>query len=673
MRLIDKPRNEQFEVWKKRLKHAKELHKEKVMDWADKVLKDYSGETKGNEDRGDRFNSIAQIVIAVEESIQPQLMYQNPSIFAVANAPQWEKREPLVSAVINQEYNDMKPSGATLELENELTILDARLFGYGCTKTTWQVEGGIVEEEPEQDVMESIGSLVTGKKPEMIQTPVIEKEIGHVTEHVSSLDVLLDYSATHISKGKFVIHVLDLPKDKLYQSRYDQEAIEKLKPSSVLLPGTKEYSKSELEKLMNDPDCKAFRLYEIEDLENRVIHTLADGYDDFIEFGTPHPMAEGSQFSFLWFIEIPKQVYPKSPLAYYRERAKEFSYIYSQVSDQIDRFMPKIGIDVNRLSQPAKERLKNGSLGAIVDFDGPPQGAWDLIQPQVNTDLFKYLAMTKELLNLEAGVSDLELLSPEADRTATETNRVANSAKGRKSKPQKRVKQFITGQAHKIWQVIAANQSEEKFIKILGKDDAEEWWNDPETGKNTWTMEDIAGDFAFTLDIESLLPMDKRAREERNNLSMTTLLNPEVRQGMLAEGKELLISGAVEKYAKENMGIKDKSKIMRDLQFLEPGDEHTLWMQGQFPQINEREQKDPQFLLKHFKEHQSFMNSPGFNFLPVEIKEGIIGHIESYVPLIQRTKPAGGGQAPSQSSPSEVREPEAPAGPGMEPNGGVYE
>lgn len=657
MQLSEKSRQEQFETWKKRLKVAKDLHKEKVIDVANVVLKEYAGETKKDLDTGERYSQIAQIILAVEETVAPQLMFQNPTIFATSKNPAWESREGLVAAVINQEYSDIKASGHCIELENELAILDARLLPFGCTKTTWEVEGDILKEEPDQNMIDKLKDVITGRPPEFIETPVIEKEIGHVTEHVSPLEVLLDYSASHITKQKFTIHMMDVPKEKLLKARYERDKVDELKPSSVIAPDMANKSRSEFEKLMNDPDFKSFRIYEIEDLENRVIHTMVDGYDDFIEFNSPHPLPEGSQFSFLWFIEIPKQVYPKSPLSYYRKRAHEFSYIFSQVSESIDKFMPKIGLDVNRLAPASKDRLKNGNLGAVVEFEGPPAGAWDEISPKVNPDLFKYMAMTKELLNLEAGTSDIELLNPGQNQTATEINKVSNSSRSRKFKPQKRVKGFIINQAHTIWMILSQNSTEERFAKVLGEDDALEWWQDPMTGKNTWTKENIAGDYAFSIDVESLSPLDKRSRDKQNFDNMQTVLNPQLETNLLKEGKQLLTSNIFERFAKETMGIKDRSKIIKDLQFMEPGDEQTLWMNGQFPPINEREMKDPNYLMKHFESHKAFINSPAFSLLPPELQEGALSHVESYIPLIQKLQaPKGGGSGNPSTNQNPKRE-----------------
>ena len=656
MSLQNKTREELFQIWKKRLKIARDLHKEKVIDWADKVFKEYSGEAKTNQDTNERYSQMAQVIIAVEETVQPHLFFQLPRMTATAKAPQWEKRERLVEAVVNHEYQDIKPSGHTIELENELVILDARLLPFGVTKTTYEVEGEILEEPQDQGAMDKFKNMLTGGAPPMNETPVITKENGHVTNRSNPLKIFLDYSADHITKQKFVIEMMDVTKEDLNRPRYEQDKVMLLEPSSVLLPDYGTGKKVEKDKYKDDPDFKGFRIYEVHDLENKVIHTMSDGYEDFIEFNRPYPIPEGSQYSFCWFIEVPNQVYPAPPIKFYRQRASEFSYIYSQVSEQIDKFLPKIVIDINRLTKDAQDKYRISGLGAVIESEGPPSGAIEVVNPQVQPDLFKYMAMIKELMNLEAGVNDYETAVPE-ERKATEAKIIDSGTRARRFKPKKRVKGFIINQAHTIWQTLMVNVSEERFTKILGENDAMEWWEDPETGKNTWTKEDIEGDYWFDFDVESITPKDEQVRMVQNEKSMQTVLNPNLKMGLLQEGQELLLSGIFEKYAKENLGIKDKTRIMRPLNGLEPGDEHTLWMTGQYPQISEREQKDPEFMLKHVGAHELFINSPGFQSLPNELKQGAAMHLQSYQPLMQKLQaqrqPQGKAPQKTEQAPNE--------------------
>lgn len=630
-----KTRKEWHEIWKKRLLMAKGVHQKAVIDWANIVIEEYSGDKQYDQDTGEKYAQLAQTIMAVEETIQPHLFYQNPKVFAKAKNPSWEKRESLVAAVVNHEYTDIKPSGHGIELENELVILDARILPFGGTVCSWEVEGDILEEPPDESLIDKTLSLITGEERQPIQTPVIEKEIGLVTERFNPLEVYLDYTATHITKQKWVIRKMDVPKSKLLKPRYDQAALKDLKPSASLVPEKAVENKPEMAKLLSDPDFKGFRIYEIEDLENRVIHTLCEGYEDFIEFAGEHPLPEGSIYSFLWFIEKPNGVYPLPPLKFYRQRAKEFSYIYSQVSTQIDKFLPKIGIDKNRLDTPDQQKLQLGTLGSMVGFTGAPSGAWDLIQPQVNPDLFKYLGMIKELMNLEAGINEYEVEIPN-ERTATEAEIISKGTKARRFKPQKRVKGFIRNQAHVMWLFLSQNATEPRFVKILGPDDAAEWWVDPETGKDAWTKEDIAGDYYFDFDIESIAPMNKMERMAINTKGLETVSNPALQQAVMREGNELLVSPLLEKTASENWGLKDKSQIIRRMNFIEPGDEHTLWMSGQYPPINEREMKDPEYLQKHYEEHLKFINSPSFSTLPPVVQDGALRHVESYLPFIQK-------------------------------------
>lgn len=669
MSLEDKDRKELYDIWKKRIRIARDLHKDKVVKTADKFITEYSGDAKNNQDTGEKYEQIAQVVMAIEERAQPHLFFQAPEFSARAKSQksEWEKREPLVAAMINHEYTDFKDTGYGIELENELCVLDSRILGYAATKTGYEVEGDILKEPMEDEgLLDKAKNFLTGSEPQFKETPVITKEPGQITERISPLHLYLDPWATHITKQKFTVHWMDVSKTALQKPRYDQDKIANLEPSTVSVPDYDTKSRDEQDKLKEDPDFKAYRIYEIHDLENRVIHTIADGIDDFIEFGAPYPVAQGSQFSWLWFIEVIDKVYPMPPLKYYRKRANEFSYIYSQVSSQIDKFLPKIGINSNALDAADKQKFKSGGLGTFVDFNQPPASNWQVIQPTVQADLFKYLAMTKELLTLESGVSDVELAAPQTDRTATETNKIDAGVQSMRFKPKKRVKGFLLNQGRTIWQMIQRNSPFEYFVMVLGEQAANEWWNDPMTGKASWTDDNIRGDYTLDFDAESIAPQNKLQRMQLNNEVMDRVLNPQVEMLLQADKKRFKFGTFFERYLKENVGIRDMDSVLEDLSVLEPSEEHDLWMHGEFPQISPNEAKDPEMLLKHYQGHTAWIESPVFKSLPPVVQQGAMKHFQSYAPyqaMIERmiSKPTGGGGAspsnPPRSSSQEASQP----------------
>ncbi len=653
MALSDKPRDEQFRIWRDRAKVARNRHKEKVVDWADKVYQEYSGENKLNMDTNEKYNRIAQIINSIEETIQPHLFFQNPKFHAETqrkNTP-WEAREGEVEDMVDYEYRDVKDTGYGIELENERALLDARLLPFGVTKTTYQVDGGILEEKPEQGLMDRMKGLATGNPLEMIQTPVITREKGQLTERRNPLNVYLDYTAEHITKQKFTVERIVATKEELEIPRYDQDQVAKMEPSASLVPESMKTGESSkrLDKLQEDPEFKGFEIFEIHDLENRKIHTIASGLDDFIEFDTPYDLPEGSQYSWLWFIDRPNDVYPVPPIKYYRKSAYEQSYIYSQVSTQIDKFMPKIGFNVNNLDTENKQRFKNGQMGALVGFNGAPAANWQLIQPTMQKDLVTYLGMMKELLNAEAGVSDYETASPEK-RKATEAALISRGVRARRFKPQKRIKGFLKNQSRKVWHTIAKNATIERFIRVLGEERAMDWWNDPETGKASWTDDNLAGDYDLGFDVESIAPQDEDSRRMTNIESLQTVMNPQLSQALLQDKKRLKITPIFEKFVDENLKIKNIDEVVEDLQVLDPEQEHDLWMQGQFPPINELEMSDQNFMMEHFTKHKAWIDSPGFRTLLPEIQQGALGHFALYIPLIQQAQAKAGPTPPGPSS-----------------------
>lgn len=637
-RLSEKPKSDQFVIWKKRVKIARELHRQKVVEWADKVIREYSGDANTDGDSGERYTQIAQVVMAVEENVQPNLFFQRPEFFAKAkqkNSP-WEGREDNVAAIVNYEFRDIQESGHTIELENELCILDARLLPYGVMKHSYEAKGTIVDEQP-----------------------VIESQ-RTVTERVNPLHVYLDYAADHITKQRFTVHRMDVPKEDLETPRYDQKIVESIEPSVHLLPNLEDDKgeKTRFESLKDDREFKGIRIFEIHDLENRVVHTLADGAEDFIEFNAPYIVPEGSQFSFLWFIEKPNEVYPMPPLKFYRKRASEFSYVLTQISRQIDKFMPKIFVNIDVLDKPAQERLKAGNIGSIVAKKGGAP-AVEVFEPKFQKDLLLYMNLQKEMLNLESGLPDTAAGNPDPKRKATQDALIARGAATRLVKPQKRVKSFLLNQSKTIWMIKAKNAPFEHFVKVLGLEEATEWWNDPEVGKESWTDENLKGDYFFDYNMESVLPPDTAKRKKENLETMATVMNPAINQMLARDKKRLRLDVVIERFVEDNLGFRDISKVIEDLNVLDPEEEHDLWMQGQYPPITEDERNTPELLMEHFVKHKRWIDSPAFKSLPPELQQGALGHLQSYIPLIGQIdpnalqgQPGGNPQPQVQQSPN---------------------
>lgn len=614
--------NDLAKLWAKRIEEARDVHRKEVVQWSEKIIKEYAGDFKSDSDTGERYEQVAQVIHSVEETIQPHLLLSSPKIFITAKNPKWDKRTGLVEAVLNNEYRDILPNGRRLEVENDLALLDARLLPYGGTKTMYLVKGSILEEPAEKPgFMDKMKGLLTGEEPEVVETPVIEDEKGHVTERFDPLKVMIDPNAKHITKIKYVIEELELDEEELKSPRYDKAMTEKMKPDCTADSSAKNLDERQLDNYFKKyPDNKRYRVYEIHDLVERKIHTYSEQLKDFLEMEAEYPVDEGSVYSFLYFIEAPNKAYPIPPIKFYRKRAIEFSYIYSQVAKQIDKFLPKIGVDGTKLSSAGKERLKAGNLATVIETVGNPAGVITQYNFTIQRELFQYLEMIKGLMNLESGVNDYEMANPE-NRKATEATQINAGTQARRLKPKKRVKEFLVNQAHIIWLIISKNQSIKKFIKVIGQNEALEWWQDQETGKMSWTGEDLRGDYAFDIDIDSITPQNEAVRKKQNMEGMLTVMRPDLNMALQQEGKKLKISGIFEKFAKENLGIDDRSKIIEDLTILKPEQEHDRWMQGQFPPIQQGEN-----LEEHLAGHTAWIRSPLFQFLPEEVKAQALKH-----------------------------------------------
>lgn len=648
--------------WAKRIDQARTVHKREMIQWADKVIQEFAGDFKTDKDTGERYDTIAQVVHAIESAIKPNLVFSGPKLFVKANKPEWESKEELVEAIVNHEYRAILPNDRRLELENELCLTDARLLPYGVTKTLYLVEGQLIDEEKDPETFgDKVKGFFTGEKPKAAQIPVITDEKGHVTERCDPLKVMIDPNCKHISKRKYDIEELDLSDDELAIPKYDQAKVAKLEPNVCLDAENKLDGKTLDNYFKEYPDLAGYRIYEIHDYEKRQIYTYSEQLKDFIDAdiddkNRKYPLEKGSQFSFLYFDEAPNRAYPLPPVKFYRRRAIEFSYIYSQLQKQVDKFQPRIGVDETKLSQESKEQLKTGGLASIFTTIGPPANAVQEFNLSIQKDVLVYLEALQKLMNLESGVSDYQTSNPDDKRTATEATYITQNDNARKQTPKKRVRDFVVGQASTILQTLMQHSTKENFIKILGEKEAMEWWTNPETGKNTWTKDDIVGDYSFELDMDSITPINEAVRRKQNVEAMTTVLNPALRQSLEAEGIKLILKNIFKKFVGDNLGMKDETKILEDLNIRNPEQEHDFFMQGIVHPIQQDENHE-----EHLQKHIAWRESSGAQFLPPELLNSVDKHIFMTQQLLaQKEQQKQSQQAPAPTAPSnEGQSPEA--------------
>jgi hypothetical protein len=161
-----------------------------------------------------------------------------------------------------------------------------------------------------------------------------------------------------------------------------------------------------------------------------------------------------------------------------------------------------------------------------------------------------------------------------------------------------------------------------------------------------WTKDQISGGYALDLDVEQATPMDSALKKRQRMEPMQTVMNPQVRDTLMQEGKKLKISPVFEKFVKEDLGISDRQSIMEDITILKPEQELQRLLYGQELKVQQGEN-----LEEHLQGHVATLNAPLFKTMPPEVQSMMMDHIQQTQQALMQKKQKETGQqkAPSKA------------------------
>jgi hypothetical protein len=144
---------------------------------------------------------------------------------------------------------------------------------------------------------------------------------------------------------------------------------------------------------------------------------------------------------------------------------------------------------------------------------------------------------------------------------------------------------------------------------------------------------------------------------------MQTVMNPQIRDTLMQEGKKLKIAPVFEKFVKEDLGIGDRQSIIEDITILTPEQELQRMLYGQKLKVQQGEN-----LEEHLQGHMATLNAPLFKSMPPEVQQMLMGHVEETQQALMQKKS-------KETAPKTSQKPAAPSttennaimGQGMEP------
>lgn len=440
---------------------------------------------------------------SITKNIVPALYYQNPKINAIPLRKTDQTAAPLAREIVNHYFRETEAQNV-----NKKVIWDAYVLGYGVYKTGYATKYGVdvidkkeIGKRRQKSLLERVG-LAKPKEEEKLIHPeenyTIIEESPYI-QYVSPFNFLIDPRASCLEEAKWVAHVVrktveSLKKNPKYKNTKDLEGMyEPNLPSNsnVKIP---------------DSAIEAFRtvdLYEIHYRTDKGMYILVMTKDKGGIFKehyhelSPYEI-DGFQFDMLTYNKHGHALYPRSDLTKVKNLQDRFTSTFDNILEQIDRFVPKIGADVGKMSDDAKRNLENGDVGAVVYTSGNPRDIVSEISfTQLKADLLATIDRIVDVVTIQTGITKAKLLGVSTAETATGEQLSKGGETLRLAEMSQFTEEFVNKQAVKMWQIIRQFAPFEELNLITGEQGI-----DPETGETLYTwLPDIDGEMSEKLSL----------------------------------------------------------------------------------------------------------------------------------------------------------------------------
>ena len=516
------------------------------------------------------FHTVAKLVI-------PTLMFQNPRVLSLPKRKTDEDAAPFAREILNYFYKELE-----VDFENELVVWDGYVLNRGIYKVGYTTKFGMDIPDPELEkkkkknltdrALETLG-LKKPKKEELVKPEVDQKIIAEYPyiKWVSPFRFLMDPRARTLDEAQWVAEEFDktvseLKNNKNYKNTATLEGTEPEIPRNVdtRIPGT------QLD------EFKIVRVYEIHYRNANKMYRLVLAKDGEVFKELYHDVSmyemDGFQYDLIEFNRHGHLQYKRSDLTKIKNLQDRFTSTIDSILEQLDRFVPKVAYDSNKVTQNGIKALRDGDIGAIVETNGPPSEAiQEVAFTQFKADLKAFSDEIINIVTITTGITRSKLLGLSTAETATGETIAQGGENIRTAEMSKTVHRFTKNQASKLWQVIKQFVPLEELNLITG-----ETGIDPETGRTQYSwLDDIdsamsqklaEGQFRFDIEVGSTQRIDSALINKRIENLISILARPDIIALMQQQGKKIDIAEIVRIWLMNNPEIvRDSSRIIQDV------------------------------------------------------------------------------------------------------------
>ena len=457
--------------------------------------------------------------------------------------------------------------------ENQLAILNAWLFGFGCIKQGWRT----VFKRPEPTKIDTDSNnkglldnalqfMGIGQEPDSNIEEQNPEEFVYSSEPflycVPNKDIIFDRTQP-FNKGKRITQIL---RRNLYQ---------------VKSCGLYETDEDFIARFKNRKDDREvpLTLYEmyISHKNGNYLLVMCEGWDQPLRFQKYGYMAEGTPFQLLRLNIDPVTTYPVAHMKAAQRIHRELDYILSL---QLMHIRKHRSIDLfhkDSLDTTAINALRNNEIGGYGFTKQPPATVHSHIGSNtIPPDLFNMQQILMSNLQEILTITGARLTGESENDTATQEKIADYGNQLRSATMQDQVLDFIKRQGKKLLQDIKQFGEVEALIQITGMN-----LRDPQTGQlvtEKWVefpaqqgletvqlKEAIQGEYDVDTDVTNIARRDIGLIRHQMEQMMALLTNPNIVQMLAMEGKKINVGELIKDTMKNFETIGNPEKYIEDI------------------------------------------------------------------------------------------------------------
>lgn len=427
------------------------------------------------------------------------------------------KRAEVVQNVMRYQMRELE-----LKTEVKLAILDGLICGHAWGKTGYSTEFENLTEDQQQEetLISRFLKLMGIKEQDVTEEEYYSLHQKIINEYewairVSPFDVIVPMFSRRFETLDRITQRFIVTHDEVMND--DSLDTKDLKPnvtSSQILQYLQRSSKKHIP-MQYDTDYNI--LYEVYDRKTKKIYTLAEDHPKILQVkDTPWTFLDTKfhNFVMLRMNEVNDEFYPQSDIEPAEPQLLELNDVRTQMNTHRKRYNRKYLSKPGALDPAAKEQLRNGEDGVILEltssYDEEPVAnvVASLVDAALPPEVYAVETRIKDDLFTILGTSDYASSASGGARTATEASIIAAQSRFRVEERIDVIGRFVEQMVRNLALIAMRFYGYEKIEKIVGPDDAIFW-------EQIYDDEELRQEYRYEIIYGSSAPINRDVDREQ--------------------------------------------------------------------------------------------------------------------------------------------------------------